>query len=177
MNELLLFSIIGIPVIYFGGVAFHFLYKYGGKKRWMIVISPVNESIWEHLKLAFYPTLLFSIIGYFVLRSVPTNFFTAEIIGIYSMIITILIIEWIYPKITKKNILIIDLIVFFVAIALGQFVSYLVMTTRSDINFSNQLLIIIVIAQTFFFTILSIRPPRLNLFRDSMDGLYGIKPK
>jgi hypothetical protein len=177
MDELLKFSLIGIPIIYFGGVAFHFLYKYGGKKKWMIVVSPVNESVWEHLKLAFYPTLFFSLSGLIVLQNVPNNYFTAVILGIYSIFTFILITEWIYPRFTKKNILIIDLMIFFLAISFGQLISYLLMTRRSDIDLSDLTVISIILIQTIIFTVFSLKPPRLNLFKDPVEDLYGLNSK
>ena len=173
MDSILLIELIGVPVIFLLGSLFHFLYKYAGKRKWMAVISPVNESIWEHLKIAFYPALIYSIIQLAITNNLPANYFTAEIIGIYFMIFFILIAEWIYPAILKRNVLVLDLLVFFVAILGSQLVSYAVF--NSSIKIEDWLLIIIAITQTIIFAVFSFKPPKINLLRDSVDGKYGIK--
>lgn len=174
MSQLLLLELIGIPAIYVGGSLFHFLYKYGGKRKWLAVISPVNESIWEHLKIAFYPALIYSVIQALILIELPSNFFTAEIIGIYAMIVFILLAEWIYPAVLKRNVLLLDLLVFFFAIVISQLVSYIFFGFES-FKLSDLLLLLIVMAQVLIFAWFSFRPPRWQLFRDSVDGKYGIK--
>lgn len=175
MNNILIIELIGVPAIFFGGVFFHFLYKYGGKKNWMAIISPVNESIWEHLKLAFYPTLLFTLFEFLIIKPTPTNFLTAELIGIYIMIFFILITEWIYPKIVKRNILLIDLFIFFVAILISQLSSYFIFNNLEAIKIADVAIFVIIFIQTLIFTLFSFKPPKLELFRDSVDGRYGIK--
>ena len=41
------------------GSLLHFLYEYSGQNPLAACISPVNESTWEHLKLLFFPYLVF----------------------------------------------------------------------------------------------------------------------
>lgn len=51
--------IIITTIIAFGlGALFHFVYEWSDKNKYIGYVFPVNESVWEHLKLAFYPTLL-----------------------------------------------------------------------------------------------------------------------
>ena len=52
-----------IFTILFGSVN-HFLYKWSGKKKIVGLISPVNESTWEHMKLITTPMILFSLVEY-----------------------------------------------------------------------------------------------------------------
>ncbi len=47
------------------GTFLHFLYNLSGGKLWAAVISGVNESTWEHMKLLFVPMLIFSVVQYF----------------------------------------------------------------------------------------------------------------
>lgn len=174
MTTLLTAKLIAIPVLFLAGAGLHFLYKYGGKKKWMAIISPVNESIWEHLKIAFYPALAYAALLTSILQLRPENFWAAEVVGIYIMLGFILIVEWIYPAIIKRNILAIDLLVFFVAIALGQLCAY-GLQVADTIQFSTVTALCLVAAQTIIFALFSFLPPRLGLFRDSTDGKYGVK--
>ncbi len=61
-----------------GGVALHFLYE-AAPNPLTALISPVNESIWEHLKLLFWPMLLS---GFYLARG--TNDRNALWSGIFS---------------------------------------------------------------------------------------------
>lgn len=175
MNSLLIVELIGVPVIFLLGSLFHFLYKYGGKKKWMAIFSPVNESIWEHLKIAFYPALIFSIVQFFTFKEISINFFTTELVGIYCMIAFILVAEWIYPAMLKRNILILDLLVFFIAILISQLVSYYLPIINSSLVLSDLLVGLIILIQIFIFAFCTFKTPRLPLFKDSVDGKYGIK--
>ncbi|HRI05932.1 MAG TPA: DUF6512 family protein [Candidatus Dojkabacteria bacterium] len=173
MEKLLLFEIIGVFVIFILGSLFHFLYKYGGKKIWMAIISPVNESIWEHLKIAFYPFLIYAVFELFLLDLSLESFIWAKTVGVVVLIVAILLIEVIYPRFTKKNILFIDLIVFFLTIALAQYVGYMIfintlLVPPISISLSILLSIAMIIAYVTFY------PPKRPLFRDSLTGKYGI---
>lgn len=46
----------------------HFMYELSGGNAFVGMWAPVSESIWEHLKIAFYPTLFFWTVAYFVFR-------------------------------------------------------------------------------------------------------------
>ena len=41
------------------GVISHFIYEWTGENTLAGLIFPVNESIWEHLKLIFFPSTKF----------------------------------------------------------------------------------------------------------------------
>ena len=40
------------------GTLSHFFYKWSGQNPVIALVSPVNESTWEHMKLVFFPILL-----------------------------------------------------------------------------------------------------------------------
>ena len=175
MDNLLAIKLIGAPIIFILGASFHFLYKYGGKKSWMTIISPVNESLWEHLKIGYYPFLIYAFVQVLLLSTVPQNLLTAEFIGLYSMLACIVVVELIYPAILKRNVLILDFVVFFLAILFGQIVSYLIMTNYGQIIVYEYWIFFVIIFNALLFYIFSFRPPKISIFRDSVDGKYGVK--
>ncbi len=70
------------------GTFLHFLYDLTNHNKLVGVFSAVNESVWEHIKLALTPTFLFSLIdGYFY--GYYNNYFFAKLISILSIIIVI----------------------------------------------------------------------------------------
>ena len=52
-------QIITVIICLILGTLLHFTYEWSGENPIIALFSAVNESIWEHLKLAFYP--MFSI--------------------------------------------------------------------------------------------------------------------
>jgi len=43
------------------GTVLHFLYDLTGRSILASLVSAVNESVWEHMKLIFYPIWLFTL--------------------------------------------------------------------------------------------------------------------
>lgn len=53
-----------IFVMVFSGTLMHFFYDWSGKNPIVALFAPYNESTWEHLKLLFFPVLIYSVFQY-----------------------------------------------------------------------------------------------------------------
>ena len=47
------------------GTLLHFLYHWTGENGFIATFSATNESVWEHLKLVFFPMLVLGIVDIF----------------------------------------------------------------------------------------------------------------
>ena len=63
------------------GSALHFLYDLWPNPL-TAVFAPVNESVWEHLKLLFFPVLVYTLFEIIVLFKVSGSFLTARVLGV-----------------------------------------------------------------------------------------------
>lgn len=54
-NSILIFEVISTIFIMILGVVLHFTFEWANNNILVGTFSPVNESIWEHLKLLFFP--------------------------------------------------------------------------------------------------------------------------
>lgn len=63
-----MYNFIGIFVILLIAGPLHFAYEWSGENFLMSLVAPVNESIWEHLKMVYWPTLLWWVTGYVLFR-------------------------------------------------------------------------------------------------------------
>ena len=115
---------IGTVFIMFLGSALHFTYALSGNNPAVGSLSPVNESVWEHLKMVFWPSLFWILITILPLRKAVSNFFSAKAIGTYVMVITIPAVFYSYTALVGESILAIDIATFIIAVIIGQFVSY-----------------------------------------------------
>lgn len=55
-------TIIGILFVLVTGTLSHFLYDWSGQNPVIGLFTPINESVWEHMKLLFFPMLLYSLL-------------------------------------------------------------------------------------------------------------------
>lgn len=62
-KKLLAFIIIGVLVTSVLGTLFHFTYDWSGQNFLVGLFTPVSESTWEHMKLLFFPMLLYGILA------------------------------------------------------------------------------------------------------------------
>lgn len=163
------FSTIFVIVL---GTILHFIYKWSGENYIISFFSSVNESTWEHLKLIYFPVLLTVIIGYFYLGKCQKNFLCSKTIGLIVSLTYTVIFFYTYTGILGKNIPIIDISSFIIAILIGEFTSYLLMANKFKCNniIAKYVLIIIM----FLFIIFTYNPIQIGLFKDPVTGKYGI---
>lgn len=158
------------------GTILHFLYKWTGENIIVASFSAVNESVWEHLKLVFYPMLLSGIIEYFFVKDITNNYIEAKTIGIFSSICFIVISFFTYTGILGTNFLFLDILIFIISILLGEFISYKFMKRPNESNKNTKILAtVIMIFLLLCFIVFTYITPEVNLFRDPITGTYGIE--
>lgn len=154
------------------GTLLHFTYKFFGENNFVASFSAVNESVWEHLKLLFFPMLFTTIIGYFYIGKNAPNFLCSKTLGIITSMLFIIIFFYTYTGIIGKSILFIDITSFFVAVILGEYLSYKLMITNFECN--NIIAIIILTIILICFVVFTYFPPNIELFKDPVTNQYGI---
>lgn len=55
------YELAGIIFIIAFGSVLHFTFEWSGRQVAVGVFSAVNESVWEHLKLGFWPAIAFAL--------------------------------------------------------------------------------------------------------------------
>lgn len=119
-------GLIGLVVVCLLSVPLHFLYDWTGELSFVGLFAPINESIWEHLKLVFGPLLIWWTIGFILYKKEGLSFnkwFSAAAVATFlSMLI---IVGWYY--IWKGALAVessaIDLSALFIAVPIGQLVA------------------------------------------------------
>ena len=167
--KFIIFSGIFVMIL---GTFLHFTYEWSGNNQFIASFSAVNESTWEHLKLLFFPMLLTTIIGFFYLEKSCPNYWCARLFGILTAILFTIVFFYTYTGIIGTNFAFIDISIFFVAVILGELVSYKVLVSSFDCNSSVALVgIILLLACFIIFTYFT---PEIGLFKDPVTGLFGI---
>jgi hypothetical protein len=173
-KTIFIYELIGMVFIIFLGSALHFTFALSGNQPIVGSFSAVNESVWEHLKLAFWPSLLFTVIEYPLLRKAANNFFTAKAIGVYLMVAIIPLVFYSYTPLSGESIFAIDISSFVVAVIIGQLLSYKLLTYRQLPRNLNKIAVAAIILLALAFIVFTYYPPQLQIFKDSVTGKYGV---
>lgn len=158
------------------GILLHFTYKISNYNQVIGLFSPVNESVWEHLKLLFYPMLCISIIFYLKDRKNIQNYWFAKMLGILAAMMFVVVFFYTYTGIIGKNYIILDIGSFAMSILLGEYVMYKILRINKLYKLEIFSLIILFII-LYFFIIFTKYPPRIPLFEDPVYGTFGEEPK
>lgn len=174
MKNLKSLEIIGAILVIVSSFLFHFIFEWSGKNPAVGLISAVNESVWEHIKIIFFPYLIFSIFEYFILRPNFCRFVVSKTAGLIFIILALIVFFYTYSGIIGQSIVIIDILSAVIWSILSFIVSYKLYT--SSLNIEKLCLPSLIISLTLILClfIFTFNPPKIPLFQDSITGKYGI---
>lgn len=156
--------VIGFFFVSILGTFAHFFYEWSGYNPVVALFTPVNESIWEHIKLLFFPMLLYSFYLYYRFgRQYPDilcRLFTGLLIGCLFIPVSF----YTYTGILGHDVAAIDIAIFYFSVLLSFWIaSQLTFHTNNPIccNVITGLLVFLLIILFFIFTWY---PPDIFLF-------------
>ncbi|MBN1244417.1 hypothetical protein JXA31_02345 [Candidatus Bathyarchaeota archaeon] len=173
-RHILFFELVGIVFIIIFGSILHFTFEWSGSQAVVGVFSAVNESVWEHLKLGFWPAIVFALIEFKYLKKSTSNFLFAKTIGTYLIPIIIMVIFYSYTAALGESILAIDILSFVIAVIVGQLVSYRLLTGKTLPYNLDMVSLVALILLGLAFVLFTFYPPQLAMFQDPITGEYGI---
>lgn len=100
-----------LTVILLGSLS-HFLYELSGGSALFALFCPINESVWEHLKLLFFPFLLVTAIHWCQQKPSLLPFFYHRFLGILCGLLTTVVLFYTYTGVIGRHFLMIDLLIF-----------------------------------------------------------------
>lgn len=167
-------KIIDIIIIFILTFIFHFLYDLI-PNNFTAIFFPVNESIWEHMKLLYTPIILTILFDYFITNKNKiklNNFFTSIFISSMLSIILYLVIYMPIHNTFGHNATF-AIILLFIVICFSQYISYLILT-KENYQKLNIISIVLIIIGFIVFGYLTYKPLKNNLFYDTKNEKYGI---
>ena len=157
------------------GVMLHFLYDFSGQNKVVAIFSAVNESIWEHLKLLFYPMVAVAIIEYFFWGKNVESFWCIKLIGIVSGLVLIPVAYYTYTGILGVNVDWLNITIFFFSAAVVYWVETKLFQNDFTCPMGSKLAVALICLNAVVFTIFTFVPPHIPLFQDPMTGTYGFQ--
>lgn len=165
MKHLKRCTIIGIIFVLITGTLAHFLYDWSGNNHIVGLFTPINESIWEHMKLLFFPMLLYSLILIFTLQKKYSCITSSLCFGITAGTLLIPILYYAYTYLLGKDMFILDIATFIMSIIIAFRLSYK-LTLSCKLERYTLLLCCLVCILFICFIIFTYHPPDMKLFED-----------
>ncbi len=155
--------IAGIIFVSIVGTLFHFAYQWSGNNVFVGLFTPVNESVWEHTKLLFFPMLIYS----FYLNKKAGKYYpclnSAMISGMLLGVAMIIVMFYTYTGVIGFHTAFADISIFYISVILAFCVVYKFAISCTADKYSKVLQIfqIVMICLYIIFTFF---PPAIPLF-------------
>lgn len=174
-KKILTWEIASAIFVIFVGSALHFVFAWSGYNSIVGAFSAVNESTWEHTKLAFLPILVFSLFQYPFVKKEFKNYFTIKTKESFLAVILIIVIFYTYSGVMGQHYLFMDILTFVIAVIAAKILAYIHLFNKTKEN--PTLPIILIALLGIFFVYATFYPPQIQLFLDTPTGTYGIVKK
>jgi len=174
-RSICVFELCGAVFMVVAGSGLHFLFAAAGGWLPLALIAAVNESIWEHLKLAFWPGLVWA-----AFAPLPAGLRRRDILAVKGpgLLVTALLIVVVfttYVAILGHNLLALDIGTFVAAIVFGQALSAALLALgpfRSGVVLRAGLGLLVL--QVLAYSLFTFVPPDHWLFVEASSGVRGI---
>ena len=168
------FLIISIIVISVVGTISHFSYDISRHNRVVGLFSAVNESTWEHIKIALTPTLSWSLIDGYIF-GMNANYFFAKFTSLFVIIVLMPSLYYGHKAIIKKELFVLDIISFYIVIIVSQCTFHLLLNVNNTPHIIRYLSCLGTFILFGGYMIHTLMPAKSFLFKDPLTNKYGYK--
>ena len=146
------------------GTILHFLFDWTG---WGVFapISAVNESTWEHMKILFFPMLIFAYAQSLYFRHEYKGFWWIQCIGIFVGVTSVPILFYTYNGAFGASPDWLNILFFFISAGLGYLMEAILLRKDFSLPYPAIAIGIILLGVVAFITF-TFAPPALPLFKD-----------
>lgn len=159
------------------GVFLHFAYDLSGQNTIVGIFAPVNESVWEHLKLIFIPFTLFSIVFYFYTKKKFSNMLLVTLFGNIVGMFVITTLYYLGTAIFAQDNMVYNIIIYAIGVISAYVILYLGIYNKDFMEETKGSTIVGVCALILLFAIFvtnTFSPIKLDITRDPVTKTYGI---
>lgn len=174
MKSLKRHTVLGILFVLLVGTLAHFLYDLSDHNHIIGLFTPVNESVWEHMKLLFFPMLLYSFFMTSQLKDDYHCIASSLCFGILAGTLLIPVLYYAYTALLGRNCFILDIGTFIVSVLFAFWISYR-LTLSCKVKPYTAFLCILTGILFICFIRFTYHPPALAIFAEPpAETLYQI---
>lgn len=155
------------------GVLLHFLFDWSGQNAIVGTFSAVNESIWEHIKLVFFPMLVFAVIQSRYQADKYPDFWCIKLIGTFIAMVLIPVLYYTINGIFGPAPDWVNVLIFFISVAGSVFIETQLFKRSSIECTSPKGAILTFVLIAIVFIVFTFIPPQIPLFEDPITNSYG----
>lgn len=157
------------------GTLLHFVFQWSGQLAAVAMVSPVNESIWEHMKLIYFPMLLFAWLQSRWMLAKFSGFWCYKLRGILIGMLLIPILYYTYTGMFGTSAEWFNILTFFLAAGAAYLWEARQLTQSTDCGLSQPVALLLIAGIGIAFVALTFFPPQIPLFQDPVTGTYGFQ--
>lgn len=165
MKQLKQYTMIGAIFVLIAGTLSHFLYAWTKNNFIIGLFTPINESIWEHMKLIFFPMLVYSCFMIHKLKEKYPCITASLFFGILLGTLLIPIFFYTYTGIFQQDIFFLDLAIFVFSVIIAFLTGYK-LTLSCRMQKHTFLLRCLICFFIICFILFTYYPPNVGLFAE-----------
>eukprot|EP01083_Nonionella_stella_P010898 31001_1 len=175
-HRLNILSIISAVFVMVLGTLSHFTFDWYGcsETAFYAGFMPVNESVWEHMKMSYWPIVLFALIEFYFIRNHSHHVFLSKfvIFVVAAMIPTVGF--YIYTIWAHHN-WIVDSILFYCGVITGHYLGHHILKKPTPLPFWVAIVsaLLMVVCSSIFIAF-TYHPPNAPIFIDENSNMAGI---
>lgn len=154
------------------GFLAHFGFDLAGERIWAAWLFPVNESVWEHLKLGSLAMTGLLIYDRLTLSKPMYHQFTAWLLGYLLISALVVGVFYAYHSLLNRVVVPVDIASYILGCWLARKIS-LRLYGSAQRPWLNSASLIIALLLTGLSVLYTFHPPRMGIFRDGPSGTYG----
>ena len=166
-------QLLGFAVTSLVGTLLHFLYDWLAGAVWIAPFSGVNESTWEHMKLLFWPMLLYALAQSLFFKE-RKDFWCVKLKVILLGLTLIPTIFYTYNGVIGKSPDWINIAIFFVSAAAAYVYETRQFNSDKACRIPSKFALGALALIAVLFVVFTFVTPEIGIFRDPLTGTYGI---
>lgn len=146
------------------GTLSHFFYEWSGRSMLAGLFCPISESVWEHMKLLFFPALLFCLLVKFLCKNIVPNMTLPVLSGILTGSTFIPVFFYTYSGILGFTVVWLDIAIFYLCTGITFTMAAKLYSSQKTGRFRFLIYGLTILYAILFFLFTFIRP-NLSLFQ------------
>ena len=161
------------------GVLFHFAFDFLNRPMWLAPLFPINESVFEHLKLSFVPYVIVLFpIEYYLYGRFIKKFIAGRLLGVIAAMSFSVMEFYTIKGAFGEPPMAVNIIIFCAATLISYLVPLcLALFAKEECSDRVKIISLVLLALIFIiFIVFTYNPPKIPLFLDVTNGTYGYPP-
>ena len=156
------------------GPLLHFAYEWSGGNPVVAAFAAVNESIWEHMKILFWPLLFWAAVEWPVFFRHYRNFLAVKTAAITAAVALVPVLYYTYGGVWGKTLAAVDIGIYYVAAAAAGWCTCTLAGRGKCVGVWKQVLgggILLCLGALF--VLFTFCPPEIALFEETLRCVRG----